>query len=125
KDRWSCFWGVCKRVSEEHNSEFLERYTTDMDIVLIFSGLFSAVSMSFIVAMESNFSLDPSDTTNALLKQLMQIGLGNLAEAGSTPIDPASGWSLTTPTLWIQTIAYESLSMSLLATFGAVLGKQW
>ncbi|KAG2147484.1 uncharacterized protein EDB93DRAFT_1226688 [Suillus bovinus] len=125
KDNRSRFWGVYKRVAEEHDGEFLERYTTDMDIVLIFSGLFSAVSTSFIVAMESNLSPDPSDTTNALLKQLVQIGLGNLAAAGSTPAEPASTWSLSLPTLWIQSIAYASLSMSLLAAFGAVLGKQW
>ncbi|KAG1798896.1 uncharacterized protein HD556DRAFT_1266491, partial [Suillus plorans] len=125
KDERSRFWRVYKRVAEEHDSEFLERYTSDLNILLIFSGLFSAVSTSFIVAMESDFSPDPSDTTNALLKQLVQIGLGNLAEAGSTPVDPASGWSPTAPTLWIQTIAYASLSMSLLAAFGAVLGMQW
>ncbi|KAG1844262.1 hypothetical protein C8R48DRAFT_539289, partial [Suillus tomentosus] len=125
KDERSRFWGMYKRVAEEHDSEFLERYTTDMDIVLIFSGLFSAVSTSFIVAMESNLSPDPSDTTNALLKQLVQIGLGNLAEAGSTPVDPASTWSPTVPTLWIQAIAYASLLLSLLAAFGAVLAKQW
>ncbi|KAG2153038.1 uncharacterized protein EDB93DRAFT_1082661 [Suillus bovinus] len=125
KDNRSRFWGVYKRVAEEHDSEFLERYTTDMDIVLIFSGLFSAVSTSFIVTMESNLSPDPSDTTNALLKQLVQIGLGNFAAVGSTPAEPAFTWSPSAPTLWIQTIAYASLSMSLLAAFGAVLGKQW
>ncbi|KAG2080933.1 uncharacterized protein F5147DRAFT_646091 [Suillus discolor] len=123
KDQWSRFWGVYKRVAEEHDNEFLERYTSDMNIVLIFSGIFSAVGTSFIVAMESDFSPDPSDTTNALLKQLVQIGLGNLAEAGSVPVDPASGWSPTASTLWVQTIAYGSLSMSLLAAFGAVLGN--
>ncbi|KAG1869614.1 hypothetical protein F4604DRAFT_1584280, partial [Suillus subluteus] len=51
--------------------EFLEKYTTDMDIVLIFSGLFSAVSTSFIAAMESNLSPDPSDTTMALRIQII------------------------------------------------------
>ncbi|KAG2103133.1 uncharacterized protein F5147DRAFT_776125 [Suillus discolor] len=70
------------QTREEHDGEFLERYTTDMDIVLIFSGLFSAVSTTFIVAMESNLSPDPSDITNSLLKQLVQIGLGNLVERG-------------------------------------------
>ncbi|KAG2749237.1 hypothetical protein P692DRAFT_201684300, partial [Suillus brevipes Sb2] len=125
KDHRSRFWGVYKRVAEEHDGEFLERYTSDMDIVLVFSGLFSAVSTSFIVAMESNLGPDPSDTTNALLTQLVQIGLGNFAEAGSTPVAPASTWSLSASTLWIQMIAYASLSMSLLAAFGAVLGKQW
>ncbi|KAG1841851.1 hypothetical protein C8R48DRAFT_619895 [Suillus tomentosus] len=125
KDNRSRFWGVYRRVAEEHDGEFLERYTTDMDIVLIFSGLFSAVSTSFIVAMESNLSPDPSDTTNALLKQLVQIGLGNLAQAGPTPKEPASTWSPSELTLRIQMVVYASLSMSLLAAFGAVLGKQW
>ncbi|KAG2139293.1 hypothetical protein DEU56DRAFT_325785, partial [Suillus clintonianus] len=122
KDHRSRFWGVYKRVAEEHDGEFLERYTSDMDIVLVFSGLFSAVSTSFIVAMESNLSPDPNDTTHALLAQLVQIGLGNLAEASSAP---ASTWSPSATTIWIQMIAYASLSMSLLAAFGAVLGKQW
>ncbi|KAG2062818.1 hypothetical protein BDR04DRAFT_979082, partial [Suillus decipiens] len=125
KDKRSRFWGVYKRVAEEHDSEFLEQYTGDMDIVLVFSGLFSAVSTGFIVAMESNLSPDPSDTTNALLTQLVQIGLGNLTAVGSTPADPASTWSPTMPAVWVQMIAYASLSMSLLAAFGAVLGKQW
>jgi hypothetical protein len=89
------------------------------------SGLFSTVSSSFIVAMESNLSPDPSDTTNALLTQLVQIGLHNLTAAGSTPADPASMWSPAASAVRIQMIAYASLSLSLLAAFGAVLGKQW
>jgi hypothetical protein len=36
KDNRSRFWGVYKRVAEEHDGEFLERYTGDMDIVLVF-----------------------------------------------------------------------------------------
>ncbi|KAG2747768.1 hypothetical protein P692DRAFT_20667527, partial [Suillus brevipes Sb2] len=38
KDTRSRLWGVYKRVAEEHDSEFLERYTSDMDIVLVFVG---------------------------------------------------------------------------------------
>ncbi|KAG1723949.1 hypothetical protein EDB19DRAFT_1618020, partial [Suillus lakei] len=121
KDHRSRFWRVYKRVAEEHDGEFLEQYTSDMDIVLVFSGLFSAVSTSFIVAMESNLSPNPSDTTNALLTQLVQIGLGNITAASTS----ASTWSVSMTALRIQAIAYASLSMSLLAAFGAVLGKQW
>ncbi|KAG2127429.1 hypothetical protein BD769DRAFT_1340079, partial [Suillus cothurnatus] len=113
-----------KRVAEEHDSEFLEQYTGDMDIMLVFIvWSFSAVSTFFIVAMESNLSPDPSNTMNALLKQIVYIGLGNLTAAGSIPAEPT--WSLATSTLRIQMVAYASLSMSLLAAFGAILGKQW
>ncbi|KAG1838287.1 hypothetical protein DFJ58DRAFT_626677, partial [Suillus subalutaceus] len=36
KDNRSRFWATYKRVAEEHNDEFLERYTSEMDIVLVF-----------------------------------------------------------------------------------------
>ncbi|KAG1840808.1 hypothetical protein DFJ58DRAFT_625718, partial [Suillus subalutaceus] len=125
KDNRSRFWELYGRVAEEHDSDSLERYSKDMESILLFSGLFSTVSSSFIVAMESNLSPDPSNTTNALLTQLVYIGLGNLTAAGSMPEDPASAWSPTASVVRIQMIAYASLSMSLLAAFGAVLGKQW
>ncbi|KAG2039747.1 hypothetical protein BDR03DRAFT_859370, partial [Suillus americanus] len=125
KDARSRFWAAYKRVAEEHDDEFLYRYNDDMKTILVFSGLFSAVNAAFIVSMESSFSPDPNDTTQALLTQLVQIGLGNFTAAGSTPAAPASTWSPNTATIRIQCIAYASLSFSLLAAFGAVLGKQW
>jgi hypothetical protein len=142
KDPRSRFWAAYKRVAEEHDDEFLDRYYNEMDIVLVFvsfacsslpfvwltfcqSGLFSAVNAAFIVSMESNLSPDPNDTTHALLTQLVQIGLGNFTAAGSTPAASASTWSPSTAIVRIQCIAYASLSFSLLAAFGAVLGKQW
>ncbi|KAG1850131.1 hypothetical protein F4604DRAFT_1543522, partial [Suillus subluteus] len=118
KDNCSRFWEFHTQAAEEHDNNFLE-------LMLHHSGLFSTVSLSFIVVMESNLSHDPSDTTNALLTQLVQIRLGNFTAAGSTPLDPAFMWSPSALTLWIQMVAYASLSMSLLAAFAAVLGKQW
>ncbi|KAG2064725.1 hypothetical protein BDR04DRAFT_980213, partial [Suillus decipiens] len=125
KDNRSRFLAAYKKVAEEHDDEFLEQYNGNMDVMLIFSGLFSAVSAAFIVSMESNLSPDPDDTTHALLTQLVLIGLGNLTAAGSTPAAPASTWSPPIASIRIQSIAYASLSFSLLAAFGAVLGKQW
>ncbi|KAG2151279.1 uncharacterized protein EDB93DRAFT_310138, partial [Suillus bovinus] len=125
KHNRSRFWGLYRRVAEELDDKVLDQSSNDMDSILLFSGIFSTVSSAFIVAMESNLSPDPSDTTNALLKQLVQIGLGNLTAADSTPADPPSPWSPSAAAVRIQMIAYASLSMSLLAAFGAVLGKQW
>ncbi|KAG1801258.1 hypothetical protein EV424DRAFT_1287269, partial [Suillus variegatus] len=121
----SHFWAAYNRVAEEHDDEFLDRYKSDMDTMLLFSGLFSTVSTAFIAAMESNLSPDPNDTTHALLTQLVQIGLGNFTAAGSTPVAPASTWSPPTATVRVQSIAYASLAFSLLAAFGAMLCKQW
>lgn len=56
----------------------------------------------------------PLNTTNVLLTQLIQ------ASGGAVPTVPSK-----TNVWWSQPLAYASLSMSLLATLGAVLGKQW
>ena len=77
------------------------------------AGLFSAINTAFIIAMNPN----PSDTTNILLTQLIQANTG-VAAVSDPPMLPQT-------VMWSQPLAYASLSLSLLAAFGAILGKQW
>ncbi|KAJ8588988.1 hypothetical protein M405DRAFT_739312, partial [Rhizopogon salebrosus TDB-379] len=120
KDPLSKFWASYQKVSSQYDDEMLERCNGNMDIVLIFvPGLFSAVNTAFIIALQPNFA----ETTNILLVQLIQI-----ATYGPTAIQPASLSSLTSYSpsrVWTQVLAYMSLSFSLLAALGAVMGKQW
>ncbi|KAJ8586865.1 hypothetical protein M405DRAFT_712461, partial [Rhizopogon salebrosus TDB-379] len=118
KDPQSKFWASYQKVSSQYDDEMLERCNGNMDIVLIFAGLFSAVNTAFIIALQPN----PVETTNILLVQLIQI-----ATYGPTVIQPAAISSFTgySSKFWMQALAYVSLSFSLLAALGAVLGKQW
>ncbi|KAG2155626.1 hypothetical protein DEU56DRAFT_707073, partial [Suillus clintonianus] len=95
KDVRTRFWATYGQVAKEHDDEFLERNNSDMDIVLIFSGLFSAINTAFIISMQ------PNSTSST-------------ASGAKSPNDT-----------WFQGLAYAALSFSLLAAFGAVLGKQW
>jgi Family of unknown function (DUF6535) len=73
--------------------------------------------------MQSSLNPIASDTTNSLLKILI-----NKVDNTTFPAQEASLPVWTGPSstiIWIQTLAYTSLSSSLLAAFGAVLGKQW
>ncbi|OAX34030.1 hypothetical protein K503DRAFT_835347 [Rhizopogon vinicolor AM-OR11-026] len=118
KDPLSKFWGAYKKVASEHDDEMLERCNGNMDIVLIFAGLFSAINTAFIIATQP----DPVNTTNTLLVQLIQI-----TAYGPTSIQPAalSSFAGYPSNFWTQALAYVSLGFSLLAALGAVLGKQW
>ncbi|KAG2143681.1 hypothetical protein DEU56DRAFT_733057, partial [Suillus clintonianus] len=118
KDVRSKFWAAYKRVSGEYDDNMLEMCNSNMDIILIFAGLFSAANTAFIIAMQPN----PVDTTNALLLQLIQISLHGPSAAQQTILSPSTDYSSN---FWTQALAYTSLSLSLLAAFGAVLGKQW
>ena len=87
------------------------------------AGLFSAVSSAFIVNMESSLSPNPSDTTNSLLMILINKIDNNTFPPQQASLPVWNGPSSTS--IWVQTLAHTSLSTSLLAAFGAVLGKQW
>jgi Family of unknown function (DUF6535) len=73
--------------------------------------------------MQSRLNPNASDTTNSLLKILINKIDNSTFPAGEASLPTWNGPSSTT--IWIQTLAYTSFSMSLLAAFGAVLGKQW
>ncbi|KAG1757115.1 hypothetical protein EDB19DRAFT_1597411, partial [Suillus lakei] len=109
KDVRTRFWATYGQVAKEHDDEFLERNNSDMDIVLIFSGLFSAINTAFIIAMQ------PNSTTTVLVQDTSP----NITVSSSTASDKSPNGT------WFQGLAYVALSFSLLAAFGAVLGKQW
>ena len=73
--------------------------------------------------MGSSLIPNPSDTTNALLMILINKLDNDTFPAQQAALPVWTGPSSTT--VWIQTLAYMSLSSSLLAAFGAVLEKQW
>ncbi|KAG1838923.1 hypothetical protein DFJ58DRAFT_813299, partial [Suillus subalutaceus] len=120
KDDNSKFWATYKKVSTEYDDDFLGRANDDMGIILTFAGLFSAVNSTFIVGMQP----DPGDTTNVLLLYLIQMTVnGPNSVPDISTLSSSTGYSSST--VWVQTLAYASLSFSVLAAFGAVLGKQW
>jgi hypothetical protein len=64
---------------------------------------------------------NPIDITNVLLVQLIQNTSGSATQP--TILPPPTGFSSSKS--WMQALAYASLAFSLLAAYGAVMGKQW
>ncbi|KAG1718794.1 hypothetical protein EDB19DRAFT_1887007, partial [Suillus lakei] len=120
KEDDSKFWATYDKVSTEYDDDFLSWANDDMGIILTFAGLFSAVNSTFIIGMQPN----PGDTTNVLLLHLIQIA-ANEPNAVNDISNLSSSTGFSSSTIWMQTLAYASLAFSVLAAFGAVLGKQW
>ncbi|KAL0948153.1 hypothetical protein HGRIS_010769 [Hohenbuehelia grisea] len=122
-DLRSRFWSTYKEETDRHDDDFVKKHNENLDIVLIFAGLFSAVNTTFIQGMLDDLSPDPNDATQALLRLVVHT-LNNSVFPDETPeISPWDGPSSTI--VWTQCVLYASLAASLLAAFGAVLGKQW
>ncbi|KAG1790013.1 uncharacterized protein HD556DRAFT_1243012, partial [Suillus plorans] len=119
KDIKSKFWTTYKKVADEYDDDFLQRAHGDIGVILTFAGLLSAVISTFIGGMQP----DSGVTTNALLVQLIQVTVD-----GPSAVHNISNLSSVTHysslTIWAETLAYIGLALSILAAFGAVVGKQ-
>jgi len=81
------------------------------------------VTAAFVVVVHAEFQPNPSDETNALLRIIIH-NQDSTAFGGEVPTIPQ--WTGPPPsTVQVQAMLLASLSVSLLAAFLAMLGKQW
>ncbi|KAG2078670.1 hypothetical protein BDR04DRAFT_998350, partial [Suillus decipiens] len=113
----SKFWAAYKKISGEYDEKMVQNYDGSIDTIMLFAGLFSAVNTAFVIAMQPN----PTDTTNDLLVQLMQ----NVPWNAQQPVVLSASVAYSSSKIWMQVLAYTSLTSSLLAALGAVLCKEW
>ncbi|KAJ7186542.1 hypothetical protein C8R46DRAFT_276405 [Mycena filopes] len=59
-DKKTVFWNSYMKLADEYDKEFYQRYSTDLDTSLIFSGLFSAVASAFIIQIQPQLASAPS-----------------------------------------------------------------
>ena len=86
--------------------------------------MFSAVSSSFVIDVQTKLEPDPNDVTAAYLRAIL-LTLNHSAILGELPTPPTA-WSGPAQEIVVATnLMYASLLLSLLAAFVAMLGKQW
>ncbi|KAI0060733.1 hypothetical protein BV25DRAFT_1806942, partial [Artomyces pyxidatus] len=125
-ERSAKIWSVYVDESEKLDTALIDSWKGDMDGILIFAGLFSAVITAFLVP---SLQLLQLDTGQASVLLLVRISLQLEASAGSNPTipplpstsnPPSSGAPLRVNILWCL-----SLLLSLLCALGATLIQQW
>ncbi|KAF9647309.1 hypothetical protein BDM02DRAFT_3081760, partial [Thelephora ganbajun] len=113
-------WTAYKKVADEHDNDLVSKYVGDLDTSLLFAGLFSAVTTTFIVQIIPQIQPNSVDLTNVLLLRILQ---HNTSFDGTDPLAPVS--SVPASVVRAQAILFASLSITLVVAFIAVLGKQW
>uniref|UniRef100_A0A4Y9YJD7 DUF6535 domain-containing protein n=1 Tax=Dentipellis fragilis TaxID=205917 RepID=A0A4Y9YJD7_9AGAM len=122
-------WSIYLSHAEKYDKALVESWKGDMDGILIFSGLFSAVVSAFVVDSYKSLQPDPSETTALVLGTISQ-QLAAL-HSGASPIPAANvagdaniqGPSATQ--VGINVLWFLSLVFSLSCALGATLVQQW
>ncbi|KAF9789902.1 hypothetical protein BJ322DRAFT_993040, partial [Thelephora terrestris] len=117
------FYNKFQRVADDNDKNFIQKHNEELNSTLIFAGLFSAVTSTFIVDIQSELGPDFEEMNHSLLKIIASAALGNIP-TGADAAFPQ--WNGPDPTIIrVQAILYSSLFASLLAALFAMLGKQW
>ncbi|KAF7366948.1 hypothetical protein MSAN_00953500 [Mycena sanguinolenta] len=117
-------WAVYISEAEKYDKGLVESWKSDMDGLLIFAALFSAILTAFIIESYKSLDADPANTAVQILGQISQ---QLAASANGTKFNPGPsvpftpGWaSLVCNGLW-----FLSLGFSLTCALVATLVQQW
>ncbi|KAH9003507.1 hypothetical protein EDB86DRAFT_3073295 [Lactarius hatsudake] len=119
-------WTLSLSQFEKYDREIIDRWKSDTDGVLVFTGLFSATVASFVIESYKGLSVDSGSQTVVLLTQMSQqlVGISNGTILPTPP--PLSNSPPNLPSavrvniLWLLSLAI-SITCALLAT----LIQQW
>ncbi|KAH9055498.1 hypothetical protein EDB87DRAFT_1567296, partial [Lactarius vividus] len=121
-------WSICLTHAEKFDRALVESWKGDMDGILIFSGLFSAVVSAFLVDSYKTLQPNAATVTANLAAQTLAV-LANstnnhnyiLPDEGNFPLSLNNN----TPFLIINALWFLSLVFSLACALSATLVQQW
>ncbi|GJE88786.1 hypothetical protein PsYK624_048730 [Phanerochaete sordida] len=128
-------WAGVEDHLATHDGSEMDDYADDIDTLLVFAGLFSAILTAFITQTYPSLQPNGTATTNGLLALSLRaqlqttashlldtldpILISHAASISPTPFTPASS------DRWINIFFFLSLLFSLAAALFGILAKQW
>ncbi|KAK1218347.1 hypothetical protein PQX77_018989, partial [Marasmius sp. AFHP31] len=111
-------WEVIMKEVTALDEGLVAGWKEDLDTLLVFAGLFSAVVTAFTIESYKWLQEAPEDTTVALLKQISQ------QLNGSSVAEPDE-FTASSSNIIINTLWFMSLVLALVVALFALLCKQW
>ncbi|KAF5328833.1 hypothetical protein D9619_011687 [Psilocybe cf. subviscida] len=116
----SAVWALYNEETTKADASMQDASNRGIDVLLVFTGLFSAVLTTFIILVYQLLMPGPSDYANALLAILL------VSKNITLPPSPSSSISPTTEELkWVSGLWFVALAFSLSAALFCMLAKQW
>ncbi|KAI0792719.1 hypothetical protein C8Q75DRAFT_731327 [Abortiporus biennis] len=122
-------WSTLSKVLNKYDDERINDCKEDMDTLLVFAGLFSAVITAFNVESYKTLQEDSGDTSARILLQISQ-QLSSFSATGSTvnstsPPAASTPFQPSTASIQINILWFASLICSLVTASLSILVKQW
>ncbi|KAK1230988.1 hypothetical protein PQX77_005905 [Marasmius sp. AFHP31] len=113
-------WEVIMKEVTALDEGLVGGWKEDIDTLLVFAGLFSAVVTAFVIESYQWLQEAPEDTTVALLRQISQ-QFNNTSE----PVPVPDTFTVSSSVVAINVLWFLSLILALIDALFALLCKQW
>ncbi|KAG8765363.1 hypothetical protein FRC12_007524 [Ceratobasidium sp. 428] len=119
-------WKMYVDEAKEHDSELVDGKNRNLDMMLLFAALFSAILTAFIIESKDLLQEDSADFSATLLLAIAQSQ--QRMEQGNPQILPLierPEFSSSMSARWINGLWFTALALSLSAALVAMLAKEW
>ncbi|KAK7043316.1 hypothetical protein R3P38DRAFT_2691294 [Favolaschia claudopus] len=117
-------WKVYAEEAEKYDTALVESWKSDMEGVLIFAGLFSAILTAFLIESYKALTPDSGDEMKAVLIQI-SAQLSGIANRTSVDLPTPEPFVTPTSSLVCNLLWFVSLGLSLSCALLATLVEQW
>ncbi|KAF8261488.1 hypothetical protein EI94DRAFT_1606617, partial [Lactarius quietus] len=112
--------------AQKFDEEDVENWKGGADSILVFTGLFSSTVATFISVSYQNLQQDPNLTTQSLLAQIsQQLSNSTIGSTGSSPTSIQSSFVPPASAVFVNSVWFLSLVLSLTCALMATLLQQW
>ncbi|PBK64560.1 hypothetical protein ARMSODRAFT_892882, partial [Armillaria solidipes] len=123
-------WRTYEDESRNHDANMVEESRDNVDVLLVFAGLFSAVVTTFVAQTSQSLQRDYAAMSASLLYEsiLVQRAIANGSSVNAispSPLNPTIAFVPATTDVWVNGLWFTSLFLSLTTALVAVLVKQW
>ncbi|KAJ6458835.1 hypothetical protein C8R47DRAFT_924563, partial [Mycena vitilis] len=118
-------WAVYVSEAEKYDKALVESWKSDMEGLLIFAALFSAILAAFIIESYKTLNIDSGDLTVELLNQIFERLEASANGSSTNPRLPSAPFTPAATSLVCNALWFISLGLSLACALIATLIQQW
>ncbi|EIW55901.1 uncharacterized protein TRAVEDRAFT_129493, partial [Trametes versicolor FP-101664 SS1] len=116
-------WPLYLEHAPAEDRETIKAWNADLDAILIFAALFSAVLTTFII--ESYQSLQSDPVLESLQAILYEVQVSRNASTTSSPMPVMQPFQVASSAVRVNIYWFSSLILSLATALITILAKQW
>ncbi|KAG8834092.1 hypothetical protein FRC17_009580 [Serendipita sp. 399] len=117
-------YSLYNKKARHADEDFVSDCNESMDSLLVFAGLFSAVTTALIIETYKGLNAEPTDRIEQLLGSIL-LRMGNSSAPYHVNDIPPNRFVTSSQVILANSMLFLSLTFSLIAAISALLVKQW